>query len=263
MGIKITTWNVNGIRAAIKKGLWSWALDYKPDILCLQEIKAREDQVPEAERLLDGYQAVWNPAERAGYSGVAIYTRIPADRILAGLGEEEFDREGRVLRMDMGDTSLFNVYFPNGQRGHERVEYKLRFYSRFLDLCNQLMNEGRNVIITGDFNTAHHELDLANPKENSQTSGFLKEEREWLDIYHANELVDAYRHLYPERVQYTWWTYLFKARERNIGWRIDHFYVSRNLLPRVESVEILDQVPGSDHCPVTLTIDLNPMPAPQ
>lgn len=263
MTIRITSWNVNGIRAAIKKGLWAWVEDHQPDILCLQEIKAREEQLPEPERVIAGYQSAWNPAERPGYSGVAVYSRVQPSTISAGMGDAEFDVEGRVLRLDMADVTLFNVYFPNGQRGHDRVDYKLRFYEGLLQLSDSLMNEGRKIIITGDFNTAHQEIDLANPKENAQTSGFLPEERRWLDIYHDHGLVDAYRVLYPERVQYTWWTYLFKARERNIGWRIDAFYVSQNLLSQVRDVQILDEVKGSDHCPVSLDLDIIVEAAPQ
>ncbi len=252
--MKIATWNVNGIRAALGKGFREWVSEQSPDVLCLQEIKARPDQLEDAENFLSGYRAFWNPAQRAGYSGVATFVRGTVDAISYGLGEERFDVEGRVIRSDFEDLALFNVYFPNGQRGQERVEYKLEFYALLLKLCDELMAEGRQVVVTGDFNTAHQEIDLANPKENVKTSGFLPEERAWIDRYLAHGFVDAYRQLYPERVQYTWWTYRFGARGRNIGWRLDYYLVSPGLMERVQDVVVYDAVTGSDHCPVSLIL---------
>lgn len=254
--IKITTWNVNGIRAALSKGLWDWARRADPDILCLQEIKARPEQVSEDQRRLDDYQYIWNPAQRPGYSGVATYTRVAPLETRLGLDREEFDVEGRVIRMRFPGFLLFNSYFPNGQRGRDRVAYKLDFYAHLLEICNSLHQLGERIVLTGDFNTAHNENDLANPAENRQTSGFLDEERQWIDHYLSAGFVDAYRSLYPDKVQYTWWTYRFAARRRNIGWRIDYFLVSQELMPAVRDVVIHDDVPGSDHAPVTLFIDL-------
>lgn len=250
--MKITTWNVNGFRAILGKGFKTWVNENLPDILCLQEIKAKTEQLELADREIDGYQAYWNSAERPGYSGVASYIRVPKMAVNFGLNDERFDNEGRVIRTDLDDFTLFNVYFPNGQRGQERVEYKLQFYARLLEICDGLHQEGRKIIITGDFNTAHQEIDLANPKENSKTSGFLPEERIWIDHFLAHGFVDAYRRLYPEKVQYTWWTYRFGARGRNIGWRLDYYLVSDGLMGRVEDVIVHDLVTGSDHCPVTL-----------
>lgn len=250
--MKITTWNVNGFRAILGKGFKTWVNENLPDILCLQEIKAKTEQLEPADREIDGYQAYWNSAERPGYSGVASYIRVPKMAVNFGLNDERFDNEGRVIRTDLDDFTLFNVYFPNGQRGQERVEYKLQFYARLLEICDGLHQEGRKIIITGDFNTAHQEIDLANPKENSKTSGFLPEERIWIDHFLAHGFVDAYRRLYPEKVQYTWWTYRFGARGRNIGWRLDYYLVSDGLMGRVEDVIVHDLVTGSDHCPVTL-----------
>ena len=252
--MKITTWNVNGIRAVAGKGFHDWVRNNAPDVLCLQEIKARPDQLENAENFIDGYCSYWNPAQRPGYSGVATFTQQKPDKVLFGLGDERFDTEGRVIRCDFGDLTLFNVYFPNGQRGQERVEYKLEFYALLLQICDELMTTGRQVIVTGDFNTAHCEIDLANPKENAKTSGFLPEEREWIDRYLQHGFVDAYRVLYPQRVQYTWWTYRFGARGRNIGWRLDYYLVSKGLMERVEDVVIFDDVLGSDHCPVSLLL---------
>ncbi len=254
--IKITTWNVNGIRAALQKGLRDWALSHASDVFCLQEIKARPEQVDEASRELPGYESIWNPAVRPGYSGVATFSRLKPDEVRIGLGDARFDTEGRVIRCRYGDVYLYNIYFPNGQRGQERVTYKLDFYACLLEECDRLHADGSSIIVTGDFNTAHREIDLANPKENEKTSGFLPEERAWIDYYLQHGFLDAYRELYPQRVQYTWWTYRFGARSRNVGWRLDYFLVSAALMDRVVAVEIHDQVVGSDHCPVTLTLSV-------
>jgi exodeoxyribonuclease-3 len=253
--MKITTWNVNGLRAALKKNAGSWFETYQPDILCLQEIKSRPEQLAKGSiESLETYHACWNPAERPGYSGVATFSLLPPLEQRTGLGKEEFDSEGRVIRQRHGDFILFNIYFPNGQRGQQRLQYKLGFYAFLLDLCNALHASEEKIILAGDFNTAHREIDLKNPKSNQNTSGFLPQEREWIDRYLEAGFVDAYRRCYPEKIEYTWWTYLTNARERNIGWRLDYFLVSEALLPRVQEVIIHGEVMGSDHCPVTLVI---------
>jgi exodeoxyribonuclease III len=252
--MKITTWNINGIRAAIQKGLHDWVLNYQPDILCLQEIKARPEQVKPELRGISGYYGFWCPAEKPGYSGVATFMRTPPAGFDVGLGVPKFDREGRLMRMALPFGMLYNVYFPNGQRGHDRVEYKLEFYAQLLEEIDSFHARGIPVIITGDFNTAHNEIDLANPKQNANTSGFLPEERRWIDAYLSHGLVDVFRQLYPDRKQYTWWTYITNARQRNIGWRIDYFLVSEALMPIIQDIIIHDDVPGSDHCPVTLIL---------
>ena len=166
-----------------------------------------------------------------------------------------FDTEGRVIRTHQRDFTLYNIYFPNGQRGKERVEYKLKFYARLLKLCDELHQKGEKIIITGDFNTAHMPIDLKDPKENESTSGFLPEEREWVQKFLDHHFVDAYRYLYPDRVQYSWWTYRFAARARGIGWRLDYFLVSEALMPNVKDVIIHENVMGSDHCPVEIVIE--------
>jgi exodeoxyribonuclease-3 len=252
--MKITTWNVNGIRAALGKGLSTWIETEKPDILCLQEIKAKPDQLTEEQREFSGYEIVWNPAEKPGYSGVATFLRGNPEEIRMGLGETRFDIEGRVIRTRHPGFLLYNIYFPNGQRGQDRLGYKLDFYSHLLEICDQLHDGGESIIITGDFNTAHHPIDLRNPKENEKNSGFLPEEREWIDRYLGHGFIDIYRYLYPDRVQYTWWTYISNARQRNVGWRLDYFLVSKNLVPKISDVVVRDEVPGSDHCPVTLIL---------
>lgn len=253
--MKITTWNVNGMRAALNKGFHEWALEHDCDVLCLQETKAFQEQLPEQFRDLGQYKATWNSAKKAGYSGVLSYSKSDPAEIKLGLGVEEFDNEGRVIRHKYDDFYLYNIYFPNGQRGQDRVDFKLAFYAKLLEECNLLHSQGENIIITGDFNTAHSEIDLANPKENVNTSGFMPEERAWITKFLENGFKDAYRVLYPDRVEYTWWTYRFKARERNIGWRLDYFLVSDALLPRVKDVKIWYDVHGSDHCPVTLFLE--------
>lgn len=252
--MRITTWNVNGIRAAINKGFVDWANTYEKDVLCLQEIKAFPEQIPEIALNLNGYKPLINSAVRPGYSGVASYFKQEPEEIRFGLGIEKFDEEGRVIRSKHKDFYLYNIYFPNGQRGQDRVDFKLEFYEALLTECNLLHSQGEKIIITGDFNTAHTEIDLANPKENQKTSGFLPEEREMISRYLQKGFTDAYRELYPEKIEYTWWTYRFGARRRNIGWRLDYFLVSDSLMSDVNDVVILGDVEGSDHCPVTLII---------
>ncbi len=255
MTLKITTWNVNGIRAALGKGLKEWLLTEAPDVFCIQEIKARPDQLTVEQLDFPGYEIYWNPAERPGYSGVATFCRQKPAALAIGLGESRFDVEGRVIRSRHPGFLLYNIYFPNGQRGQDRVEYKLDFYASLLETCDSLHAAGENIIITGDFNTAHTPLDLRNPKENESTSGFLPEERARVTKFLEHGFVDIYRVLYPERAQYTWWTYRMAARQRNVGWRIDYFLISKPLAARVRDVIIHDDVTGSDHCPVSLILD--------
>lgn len=253
--MKITTWNVNGYRAAYTKGFRSWLESANSDIVCLQEIKVQVNQLtPDQLSYPDYTDIYWNSAEKPGYSGVATFCKSKPIFQQNGLERDEFDREGRVCITKYPGFSLFNVYFPNGQRGHDRVVYKLNFYDHLLNHVQQLRQAGEEVIITGDFNTAHSEIDLAHPKENSETSGFLPEERAMIDKYLETGLVDIFRILYPDKVQYTWWTYITAARARNIGWRIDYFLITPGLIDRVEDSIIHDDVPGSDHCPVSLIL---------
>jgi exodeoxyribonuclease-3 len=254
--VKITTWNINGLRAALAKGAWQALEGISPDILCLQEIKARPEQLSdEHQASFNHCLAWWNPAERPGYSGVVTFARQEPLETHLGMNLPEFDSEGRLILNRYQEFSLFNVYFPNGQRDHGRLAYKLDFYHHLLELCDRLHTAGERLIICGDFNTAHQEIDLKNPKQNEKTSGFLPEERAWIDKYLAHGFVDAYRVIYPERVEYTWWTYRMGARQRNIGWRLDYFLVSEALMPLIQDVIIHTEVEGSDHCPVSLVID--------
>jgi exodeoxyribonuclease-3 len=252
--MNITTWNINGIRAALNKGIDKWIMDYSPDVLCFQEIKAKPDQFDSSIFSSMGYQYVWNSAERPGYSGVGILFKKQPLTIQYGLGNQIFDKEGRVIQLSYPYFELFNIYFPNGGRTLERVPFKIDFYEVLLNKCDILHSENKNVIITGDFNTAHNEIDLKNSKSNQKNTGFLPEERVWIDHYLEHGFVDIYRHLYPDRIQYTWWTYRMNARQNGVGWRLDYFLISKKLNETVKDVIIHDDVKGSDHCPVTLQL---------
>lgn len=252
--MKITTWNVNGYRAILRKNALEWIPDVDPDVLCLQETKLQIDQITEDEAVIDSFESVWNSAERKGYSGVASFYKLQPLEVEKGIGIEKFDVEGRVIRSKFKDFYLYNIYFPNGGQGNDRVPYKLEFYDELLKICDDLHSNDQKIIITGDFNTAHNEIDLANPKSNEKNTGFLPEERVWIDKYLEHQFVDAYRVLYPERVQYTWWTYRFNARSNNVGWRLDYFLVSESMMDKVEDVVIHTDIMGSDHCPVSLIL---------
>lgn len=252
--MKIITWNVNGIRSVINKGALAWVFNQKADAICLQEVKARPEQLNDTQKNILNLEYVWNPAEKAGYSGVTTIYKNKPDEILIGMGKQKFDTEGRIIQTRWAGVRLFNIYFPSGSRGHERVDFKLEFYAELLKVCKALHKKGEGLILCGDFNTAHNEIDLKNAKQNKNTSGFLPVEREWFQKYLDIGLVDIFRYKYPDKVQYTWWTNILKARERGIGWRLDYFLVSESLLPRVKDVVIHDSVMGSDHCPVELNL---------
>ncbi|GAB4311526.1 MAG: exodeoxyribonuclease III [Methanobacteriaceae archaeon] len=254
--LKILSWNVNGLRAVHRKGFLDWFLEYKPDILCLQEIKATEDQLPRKLKNVNGYYSYFNSAERKGYSGVALYSKIKPKNIEVGFGIEKFDIEGRVQVADYDDFVLLNIYFPNGKMSDDRLKYKLDFYDAFLDYVNDLRDQGRNLIICGDLNTAHKEIDLARPKENSNISGFLPVEREWIDKFLENGYVDTFRMFNHGSGQYTWWSYRTRARERNVGWRLDYFFVNQEFKNNIKDSYILSDVMGSDHCPIALEIKI-------
>ncbi len=253
--MRIVTWNVNGLRAALNKGAWQWVQENGADAICFQEIKATPAQLSaEQHALFQDFCAYWNPAQRAGYSGVVTFARQKPLDIQLGMGIPDFDNEGRLIRTQFPDFQLFNIYFPNGKRDQGRVDFKLEFYASLLAILDQMHAEKQRIVLCGDFNTAHREIDLRNPKANSIYSGFLPEERAWIDTYLQHGFVDPFRALYPERVQYTWWTYRMGAREKNVGWRIDYFLVSEGLMPSVKDIITHDQVGGSDHCPVELIL---------
>ena len=223
-------------------------------MVCLQEIKARTEDLDEKILNPKGYHAFWNPAERKGYSGVAIFTKKKPVAVHLGLGIERFDCEGRVLRIEFKDFDLFSVYFPNGTSGEERLQYKMEFYDAFLDHCEELRGQGRELVITGDVNTAHKPIDLKNPKANQKNSGFLPKERAWVDKFIEHGYVDSFRAFNEDPDQYTWWSYRFNVRAKNVGWRIDYFFVTEGLMKKVKDSFITPEVMGSDHCPIGLDI---------
>ncbi len=254
--MRILGWNVNGIRASAKKGFFQWMQQEDADIVCLQETKAEPAQLTDEFIKPNGYQSFWSAAEKKGYSGVAIYTKKKPVSVVEGIGVKEFDSEGRTLMADYGDFVLFNIYFPNGGAGNKRVPFKMGFYDAFLKNVESLRKKGKKIIITGDVNTAHTEIDLARPKENAKNTGFLPEEREWVSKFLECGYVDTFRHFEKAPGHYTWWDYKTAARARDIGWRIDYFFVSENLLPNLKEAFILKDVLGSDHCPVGIEIKL-------
>lgn len=252
--MNIYSWNVNGLRAIFKKGFKEWIQSENPDILCIQETKLQENQLDDSIKFIDGYSSYFSFAEKKGYSGVATYTKIKPIRVAHGIGIERFDNEGRILITEFENLTLLNIYFPNGQMNEQRLNYKMEFYYALLDFCNSLVRQGKKLVICGDYNTAHREMDIKNPKANEKTSGFLPIERNWMDKFISNGYTDTFRHVNPDTIQYTWWSYMFKARERNVGWRIDYQFVSDSLLPAVSDAKILNNVMGSDHCPILLEI---------
>lgn len=254
--MRLISWNVNGIRAAVRNNFWSWLAEDSPDVLCLQETRIQPEQLTPKMRQPPGYHALWNAGERKGYSGVATFSQQPPSVAQEGFGQSRFDVEGRTLLTQHSGFSLINVYFPNGGRGQDRVLYKIEFYDALLAYCSEKRSQGERLIVCGDFNTAHQPIDLARPKDNETTSGFLPEEREALSRWLDAGFVDIYRQLHPDAREYTWWTYRFDARARNIGWRLDYFLLTEDLLPSVRDARILGDVQGSDHCPVSLELDL-------
>lgn len=247
---------MNGIRAAYKKGLLDWFLQEKPEILCIQETKATEEQLPSELKDVSGYHTFLSSAEKKGYSGVLLYTKEKPQSVRTGFGIERFDSEGRILIVEYAPFVLFNVYFPNGKASPERLRYKMDFYDAFLEYADALKKKGKKLVICGDVNTAHKERDLTRAKENEKISGFLPEERAWIDKFIAHGYIDTFRMFNQRPGQYTWWDLKTRARERNVGWRIDYFFVSQNLEKKIKSAYILPQVTGSDHCPIG--IDLIP-----
>lgn len=252
--MKMLSWNVNGIRAAQRKGFVDWFAQEAPDVLSIQETKASPEQLAAELTEVPGYHVYFSSAQRKGYSGVATYTRVEPQDVAHGFSIEKFDSEGRILRMDYGDFLLFNIYFPNGKSSDERLEYKMEFYDAFLDYVGKLRREGRNVVVCGDVNTAHKEIDLARPKENEKISGFLPEERAWMDTFLEHGFVDTFRQFNQEPNNYSWWDTMTRARERNVGWRIDYFFADTDFAPRLTDAFILPDVIGSDHCPVGIEI---------
>jgi len=256
--MRIVSWNVNGLRAVEKKGFVNWLVNENPDVLCLNETKCEPGQI--SPELLNPpvkgkpYFTFWASAKRKGYSGVAIYTKEKPENVLF-MGRDEFDNEGRVLIAEYKDFSLIAAYFPNSQDERRRIDYKLAFNDAMLKLCNSIVKKGRHFLLCGDYNVAHTPIDIARPKSNENSPGYLPEERAWMDSFLAAGHIDTFRHFHPgEPGHYTWWSYMAQARERNVGWRLDYHCVNKDFMPRVKSSIIRAEVTGSDHCPVEIEI---------
>ncbi|HLG32171.1 MAG TPA: exodeoxyribonuclease III [Ignavibacteriaceae bacterium] len=253
----LLSWNVNGIRASYKKGFVDWFKKENPDILCLQETKAHPDQLTEDLININKYKSYFSSSiVKKGYSGVAIYTKQEPVKVQHGFGIPKFDEEGRIVSAEYTDFILINIYYPNGKASDIRLKYKMDFYDAFLDYADKLVKKGKKLVICGDVNTAHKEIDLARPKENEKISGFLPIEREWMDKFFSHGYVDTFRMFNDQPEQYTWWDQQSRARERNVGWRIDYFFVSENFMKNVNKAFILPDVMGSDHCPIGLELKL-------
>jgi len=254
---RILSYNVNGLRAAQKKDFFDWLQEAKPEVLCIQETKAQPDQLDEIALHPPGYHAYYHSAEKKGYSGVAIYTREEPQHVEPGSGMDAYDQEGRILRVDFANYSVMSVYVPSGTSGDHRQAIKDVFMPDFLAYINKLREAIPNLIICGDFNIAHTEIDIHDPVRNKKTSGFLPHERDWLTEFLDSGFVDAFRTVHPEaRDQYSWWSYRARARENNKGWRIDYQMVAQPLADRIAGADILADVKHSDHCPISLTMDL-------
>lgn len=257
---RLLSWNVNGLRAVSGKDILpdtsftEFLTKEKPDVLCLQETKADIQSLKQSVTRIPDYFFYINPAQRKGYSGVALYSRIEPEEVETGGLGHEFDHEGRIITARFTDFLLMNVYFPNGGASDERLAFKLRFYDAFLELVKRLDRDGVPLVICGDVNTAHTSIDLARPKENETVSGFLPEEREWIDRLIDSGFVDTFRLFQTEGGYYSWWDYKTRARLRNVGWRIDYFFVNERMRPYVSTAAIRADIMGSDHCPVTLTL---------
>ena len=258
--MKITSWNVNGLRATYKQGYFETFLKKeKSDIICLQETKVEFIQLPVELQKLLGYNAYFSHSKgRKGYSGVAIYSKIEPKKVEYGIGIKKFDDEGRIVIAYYEEFTLLNIYFPNGGSGPDRLAYKLEFYDEFLKFINKLRKKGQKVVFCGDVNTAHEAIDLARPKANEENTGFLPIERAWIDEVIAESYIDIYRHFYPNKKDvYTYWDMKTRARDRNVGWRIDYFFTSADFVQKIKSIKVSDQIFGSDHCPISIDVDLS------
>lgn len=251
---KIISYNVNGIRAALRKGLEEWLRAADADIVCLQEIKAKPEQIDLAPFSALGYECFWQAAQKPGYSGTAILSRIKPDHVTYESGMEAYDKEGRIIRADYGDVSVISVYMPSGSSGDLRQDFKMQFLSDFQEYVNELKKDRPKLIISGDYNICHTEIDIHNPKRNHKTSGFLPEERAWVSNFIASGFVDSFRHFNTDPHHYTWWSYRANARSKNLGWRIDYHMISENLKPQLVRAAILPEAKHSDHCPLLVEV---------
>lgn len=253
--MKLISYNVNGIRAAIQKGFTEWLKEENPDIICLQELKAEIDQVDLNEIKNLGYEIYWHSAQKKGYSGVAIFSKISPLHVEVGCGIEKYDSEGRVIRLDFDSFSVMSVYMPSGSSGDERQAFKMEWLSDFHQYAQDLLAKIPHLIISGDYNICHKAIDIHNPKSNANSSGFLPEEREWMENFINSGLIDTFRHINQEPNHYSWWSYRAGARGKNLGWRIDYHLASEKLKDRISHAKILPEVKHSDHCPIVLEIN--------
>ena len=253
---RIISYNLNGIRSAINKGLVDWVKKNTPDIICVQETKAQPDQVDTGGFRKLGYGDYWHSAEKKGYSGVLILSREEPDHVETGMGNSRYDSEGRVIRADYGDISILDVYIPSGTTGDIRQEIKMEFLDEFLNYLTELRKTRPMLLVCGDFNIAHNEIDIHNPAGNKKNSGFLPEERAWLDAFLASGFVDSFRQLHPETVKYSWWSFRANAREKNIGWRLDYHMLTKELSPMLLGAGIVNEAKHSDHCPVWVDLEI-------
>lgn len=253
---KIISYNVNGIRAALKKDWLDWVKSVNPDIICLQETKASPDQLDLEIFEEAGYRSYWFSAQKKGYSSVAILSKTKPDHIEYGCGIEKYDSEGRIIRADYGDFSILSCYFPSGSSGDERQEFKMEYLADFQNYIDELKKTRPHILISGDVNICHEPIDIHNPVSNKNSSGFLPEERAWMTNFLNKGFIDTFRHLNKEPHNYTWWTYRFNARKKNLGWRIDYHLISENLLPKLNSADILSEAVHSDHCPILVDLSV-------
>ena len=253
--VDVISWNVNGLRSVARKGWINWLEAEQPDVLCMQEVRVTPDKLDDELIRPLGYKSFFASAEKKGYSGVSVYSKLEPEDVIVGLGDERFDNEGRTITIRYKDFTVVNAYFPNGQRDHGRVPYKLDYCHLFLEYCQRLRECGEQLILCGDFNTAHRPIDLARPENNKNTTGFLSIERDWIDKLVVHGFIDVYRQINGDiEGRYTWWSNRKGVRERNVGWRIDYFFLSPDLISNVKSVEHLSEILGSDHCPIKIEL---------
>ena len=253
---KIISYNLNGIRAVLRKGFENWLVEEKPDILCVQETKAQEEQIDKIIFSQLNYHQYWFSAEKKGYSGVGILSKIKPDKVVIGMNNEKYDREGRLIRADFGDITIINAYHPSGSSGELRQKFKMEWLEDFENFVLELRKERPKLILMGDFNIANENIDIHHPERHHKTSGFLPEERAWFSNFLKHGFIDSFREIYPKDERYSWWSYRGRAREKNLGWRIDYNLLSENLKENLKKADILKEIKFSDHSPVLIEINV-------